>query len=160
MPGKFSADLEIGHKLEYFLAWVLEKKYEEVLISQGRFKFFDIHIPATGRKIECKFDKKSKVTPNIAVEYECFGKPSGISSTQAHDWVILLWDETQQKWVFAIVEVEHLKKLCEGKRSVSGGDYYASRMYLVPKRELLASPFVKVKTFEKYLVEYKRLSIN
>lgn len=158
MPGKFSADLEIGHKLEYFLAWVLEKKYSEVLISQGRFKFFDIHIPETGRKIECKFDKKSKVTPNIAVEYECYGKPSGITTTQAHDWVILLWDETQNKWLFVIIPIEHLRIMCEGKRSVSGGDFYASRMYLLPKKELLASSHVIVKTFEKYLIEYKKLN--
>ena len=158
MPGKFSADLEIGHKLEYFLAWVLEKKYKEVLVSKGKFKYFDIHIPETGRKIECKFDKKSKVTLNVAIEFESFGKPSGIASTQAHDWVILLWDEIKGRWVFVIVPVFHLKKMCEGKRYVSGGDFYASRMYLLPKKELLSSKDVIIKTFKKELLEYK--SVN
>jgi len=98
------------------------------------------------KKIEVKSERdKWQKTGNIAIEYQSYGKPSGIEATEADYWFHNL---CIGKDVFCtlVFSVENLKKLINGldyKRSVSGGDHNASRMYLLKLDKLFSSDVLK-----------------
>jgi len=61
--------------------------YKEYIKMEGNFKYYDFKLIDNDDKthyIEIKADRQTRNTNNIFIEYECNGKPSGISSTQAH----------------------------------------------------------------------------
>ena len=72
-------------------------------------------------------------TGNIAIEYECYGKPSGINATNSDYWFhnLCVGDEVFATLVF---ETKMLKKIINASinenqvRSVSGGDHNASKI--------------------------------
>ena len=85
---------------------------------------------------------------NIAIEYQCYGKPSGINATEADYWFhnLCVGEDVYATLVF---KTENLKKIIdslERKVSVSGGDHNASRMYLVSLQKLF-----DVKTIKEYI---------
>jgi len=88
-------------------------------------------------KTEIKHDFKVSESQNIAIEYECYGKPSGISITEATYWLIILDGQEYRGQVSILIEVERLKTIARGCKSVPGGDRMAARMYLVPIYRLL-----------------------
>lgn len=79
-------------------------------------------------KVEVKADRLAVKTGNLAIEYECNNKPSGINITTAHQYVYYI---IGTKIIYQI-EVETLKWLCKGCKTVCGGDGYRSKMYLLP----------------------------
>jgi hypothetical protein len=87
-------------------------------------------------KIEVKNDTMAHRTGNIAVEFRCYGKPSGISTTEADYWAfVLLGGE-----IVYFIEVNRLKKLAKlqykESGSIKGGDYHMSEMILIPIKNL------------------------
>jgi hypothetical protein len=120
---KFDIDLEYGKVREQFVADMLQNK-----------------------KIEVKSERdKWQKTGNIAIEYESYGKPSGINATKADYWFhnLCIGDDVFCTLVF---NVDNLKKLIDRldyKRSVSGGDHNASRMYLLKLDKLFSSDVIK-----------------
>lgn len=132
MLSKFQNDLLEGGKLEDFILSKFKQLYPQSHKIEGNFKPYDIEVPELSQKLECKWDKRSKTTPNIAIEFRDRGKPSGISVTQATQWVYVFWD---RGWVFAFLEVDFIKNLCNNEKSriVRGGDGYQAEMYLFPK---------------------------
>jgi hypothetical protein len=129
---KFDIDLEYGQVREKLVADMLQDK-----------------------KIEVKSERDMwQKTGNIAIEYESYGKPSGINSTEADYWFhnLCIGDDTFCTLVF---KVDNLKKLIDKldyKRSVSGGDHNASRMYLLKLSKLFSSDVLK-----KYTVNSKEI---
>jgi hypothetical protein len=116
---KFDIDLEYGKVREKLVADMLQNK-----------------------KIEVKSERDVwQKTGNIAIEYECYGKPSGINTTESDYWFhnLCIGDETFATLVF---DTKSLKKL-DYKRSVSGGDNMASRMYLLNLQKLFSSDVIK-----------------
>ena len=101
------------------------------------------------KKIEVKSERDVwKRTGNIAIEYQCYGKPSGINATEADYWFhnLCVGEDVYATLVF---KTENLKKIIdslERKVSVSGGDHNASRMYLVSLQKLF-----DVKTIKEYI---------
>lgn len=97
---------------------------------------------ADGRlTLEIKSDYIVQQSGNVAIEYECRGKPSGISTTKAAYW----WIFFSGKWYFdevsIIIETERLRGLArhyykEGC-TADGGDDNAAKMVLIPKEALL-----------------------
>ena len=91
------------------------------------------------KKVEVKSERGMWIkTGNIAIEYESYGKPSGIEATESDYWFhnLCVGDDIYATLVF---ETEQLKKIIEvipSKKSVSGGDHNASRMWLLPLRNL------------------------
>jgi hypothetical protein len=98
------------------------------------------------KKIEVKSERNMWVrTGNIAIEYECYGKPSGISSTESDYWFhnLCIGDDTFATLVFDVPSLKRIIDNLDEKRTVSGGDNGASRMYLVNLQKLFSSDVIK-----------------
>ena len=120
---KFDLDLEYGQVREDKIAEMLQDK-----------------------KIEVKSERDIwQTTGNIAIEYESWGKPSGIRATESAYWFhnLCIGDKIFCSLVF---DTEVLKKIVDKLdtfRTVSGGDNNASRMFLVNLSKLFSSDVIK-----------------
>ena len=120
---KFDIDLEYGKVREKQVADMLQDKKIEVKSERGMWQ----------------------KTGNIAIEYQSYGKPSGIAATESDYWFhnLCIDDDTFCTLVF---KTDSLKKIIDNldyKRSVSGGDHNASKMYLVNLQKLFSSDVIK-----------------
>ena len=132
----FAKDLPIGRKFELEVKRILEGKGFTLKHMEDSFIFYDLE--ATKKKlytIECKYDIASKLTPNIAIEYECRDTPSGIQVTKADFWIHYYFNII---WKVAVFPIKDLKNLCRGQRKVSGGDWNQARVFLIPKDLILS----------------------
>lgn len=126
---KFYKDLKMGQSVEEeVLQWCLPHD-NNTRFAPPKTKGFDIVLPTLDKTIEVKYDKYSKSSGNIAIEYSYKNQPSGIQSTTADAWVIKLWNEDWEFWSF---KTKDLTKLCKTCRRIGGGDGMASMMFLVP----------------------------
>lgn len=150
---QFDLDLIVGHDFEQFVLWFVRKKYPKASGVEGFFPWYDIYVPERNKHIECKFDRMSKKTGNLAIEYECRGKKSGISTTDANIWAIGYYDK---EWKMMMVPVEILKGACQNKFSVTGGDDGAAKMYLLNPQSLTREPGVKVHPIEDLIEEWRK----
>lgn len=86
--------------------------------------------------IEVKTDFLADKTGNIAVEYESWGKPSGIATTSARHWVFVIPGK-----IALFVETTRLKEIArrfyQDGKVVKGGDLDKSKMVLIPITELI-----------------------
>lgn len=89
-------------------------------------------------KIEVKTDFLVSKTGNVAIEFECRGKPSGIKTTTADWWVIVLEGKQYDSEVAIMIRTKRLFNLCKkyAAHTVKGGDDMLSRMVLIPVKEL------------------------
>ena len=120
---KFDLDLEYGKVREQQVASMLQDK-----------------------KIEVKSERDVwQKTGNIAIEYECYGKPSGINATESDYWFhnLCIGDETFATIVFDTASLKRIINNLDYKRSVLGGDNNASRMYLLNLQKLFSSDVIK-----------------
>lgn len=120
---KFDIDLEYGKVREQMVADMLQDK-----------------------KIEVKSERDVwQKTGNIAIEYESYGKPSGINATESDYWFhnLCIGDETFATIVFDTNSLKRIIANLDKKRSVSGGDNNASRMYLLNLQKLFSSDVIK-----------------
>jgi len=99
-------------------------------IREGElFKLFE------NKKLELKTDYIWQTSGNIAVEYKCNGKPSGIAVTEA-DMIVFELQKKDQQPIRIFYETEHLKKIARlwykrGMR-MKGGDNQLSEFVLIP----------------------------
>lgn len=88
------------------------------------------------KKLEVKRDFRATVTGNIFIEYQSRGKPSGIASTHADFYCIIISDEQ-----FFFLATQRLKNLCRkyigSERDVLGGDNNTSKGILLPITDLI-----------------------
>lgn len=127
---KFDLDLEYGKVREQQVADMLQDK-----------------------KIEVKSERDVwQKTGNIAIEYECYGKPSGINATESDYWFhnLCIGDETFATIVFDTASLKRIINNLDYKRSVSGGDNNASRMYLLNLQKLFSSDVIKAFKEKQY----------
>ena len=126
-----------------------DRKKFDLDLQYGSIREDRIAEMLTNKKIEVKSERDVwKRTGNIAIEYQCYGKPSGINATEADYWFhnLCVGEDVYATLVF---KTENLKKIIdslERKVSVSGGDHNASRMYLVSLQKLF-----DVKTIKEYI---------
>ena len=120
---KFDIDLEYGQVREKQVADMLQDKKIEVKSERGLWQ----------------------KTGNIAIEYQSYGKPSGIEATESDYWFhnLCVGDETFCTLVFDTNSLKKIIKNLDSKRSVSGGDNNASRMYLLNLQKLFSSDVIK-----------------
>ena len=120
---KFDIDLEYGQVREKQIAEMLQDK-----------------------KIEVKSERDMwQRTGNIAIEYQSYGKPSGIDATESDYWFhnLCIGDDTFCTLVFNTESLKKIIKNLDYKKSVSGGDHNASRMYLLNLQKLFSSDVIK-----------------
>lgn len=120
---KFDLDLEYGKVREQAVADMLQDK-----------------------KIEVKSERDVwQNTGNIAIEYESYGKPSGIAATEADYWFhnLCIGDDIFATLVFDTDSLRRIIDNLDYKRSVSGGDHNASKMYLLNLQKLFSSDVIK-----------------
>mgnify|MGYP005992318665 CR=1 FL=1 len=126
-----------------------DRKKFDIDLAYGKVREDMIQDMLQDKKIEVKSERDVwKRTGNIAIEYECYGKPSGINATEADYWFhnLCVGEDVYATLVF---KTENLKKILdslERKVSVNGGDHNASRMYLISLQKLF-----DVKTIKEYI---------
>ena len=120
---KFDIDLEYGKVRERHVADMLQDKKIEVKSERGMWQN----------------------TGNIAIEYESYGKPSGINATEADYWFhnLCVGDDTFCTLVFKVDSLKQIIENLDYKRTVSGGDHNASKMYLLNLQKLFSSDVIK-----------------
>jgi hypothetical protein len=138
----FYADLKLGHKYEdELLKYVEHDEYEKV---EGYFKAWDIKFSLCGNKTtyEVKCDRLAHKTGNLAVEYRCRDKPSGISTTTADYWAFFVIRGTTHDCY--IIKTSVLKERISNGEFMerTGGDNHTSNLYIMP-----------IRSFKEYLVK-------
>lgn len=88
----FNDDLAIGELAESWVADALSEAWGHNIIKNPdkETKSNDLIDQSTGATIEVKHDRMIAKTGNVALEYECNGKPSGIKASTATYWVYVI----------------------------------------------------------------------
>jgi len=120
---KFDIDLEYGTIREDRVAEMLQHKKIEVKSERGMWMD----------------------TGNIAIEYECWNKPSGIKATESDYWFhnLCVGDNEYCTLVFKTDVLRTIVDKLDYFKTVSGGDNNASKMYLVNSQKLFSSDVIK-----------------
>ena len=105
-------------------------------LAQGQIAENDLAEILAG-KIEVKTDAMVGKTGNVAVEFACSNRPSGISTSEAPWWAFVFDGEKYCKEVVVLIKKDRLFGLLGGARSVRGGDGNRAQMYLLRKERLL-----------------------
>ena len=135
---KFKQQLANGNKYEIKALEYLE--YDSYLQKKGYFPYYDLELyqnlsnKTIMTKIEVKSDRKASRTGNLCIEYENRGRPSGINNTKADYWVYFIVHKESEECYK--IPTEELKKICQTSFRTRGGDFGASRMYLINKNKL------------------------
>ena len=118
---------------------VANRKKFDLDLAYGKVREQKVAEMLTDKKIEVKSERDLWTkTGNIAIEYKFRNKPSGISTTEAKWWCVVLTNKTNPRKSDAILVVEviklreHLKAMFHQLRRVNGGFKNASRLLLVP----------------------------
>ena len=98
------------------------------------------------KKIEVKSERgRWMETGNICIEYECWGKPSGIRATESDYWFhnLCVGDKEFCTIVFDTNMLKLIVNELDSFKTVAGGDHNASRMYLVSLQKLFSGDVIK-----------------
>jgi hypothetical protein len=120
---KFDLDLEYGTVREDKVAEMLQDKKIEVKSERGMWM----------------------KTGNIAIEYESWGKPSGIRATESDYWFhnLCVGDNEYCTLVFKTEVLRTIVDKLDKFKTVSGGDNNASKMFLINLQKLFSSDVIK-----------------
>ena len=96
-------------------------------------------------KVEVKTDRMWINTGNIAIEFESYGKPSGIRATESEQWVqnLTVNGEIFCRLMFPVDVLSAVVDNLDSRRVVSGGDNMASKMYLLSLEKLFSKDALK-----------------
>ena len=122
------------------------RKKFDIDLEYGTIREDKIADMLTNKKIEVKSERGMWMkTGNICIEYESYGKPSGIITTEADYWFhnLCIEDDIFCTLIFDVPKLKQLMDKLDFKKSVSGGDHKASRMWLVNIRKLFTSDVFK-----------------
>jgi hypothetical protein len=122
------------------------RKKFDIDLEYGTIREDKISDMLTNKKIEVKSERGMWMkTGNICIEYESYGKPSGIITTEADFWFhnLCIEDNIFCTFIFDVPKLKQLIEKLDFKKSVSGGDHNASRMWLVNIQKLFTSDVFK-----------------
>mgnify|MGYP003112989697 FL=1 len=123
-----------------------DRKKFDIDLSYGKVREQMVANMLQDKKIEVKSERDMWMrTGNIAIEYESYGKPSGIAATESDYWFhnLCIGDEVFATLVFDTNSLKRIIDNLDYKKSVSGGDNNASRMYLLNLQKLFSSDVIK-----------------
>ena len=125
---------------------IKDRKKFDIDLEYGKVREQQVADMLQDKKIEVKSERDVwQKTGNIAIEYESYGKPSGINATESDYWFhnLCIGSETFATIVFDTTSLKRIIQNLDSKRSVSGGDNNASRMYLLNLQKLFSSDVIK-----------------
>jgi|TARA_B100001939_G_scaffold346225_1_gene364536 hypothetical protein len=125
---------------------VKDRKKFDIDLEYGKIRESQILDMFENAKIEVKSERDIwQRSGNIAIEYECYGKPSGIKATESDYWFhnLCINDETYATLVFRTDFLRRIIDSLDYVRSVKGGDNMAARMYLLNIQRLFSSDVIK-----------------
>ena len=123
-----------------------DRKKFDIDLKYGKVREKKIAEMFENKKIEVKSERDMwKRTGNIAIEFESYGKPSGISSTESDYWFhnLCIGNDTFCTLVFDTKSLKRIIDSLDYKKIVNGGDHNASRMYLLNIQKLFSSDVIK-----------------
>ena len=117
---------------------VANKKFD-IDLKYGQLREKKVHDIFSNKKIEVKTERDWWFkTGNIALEYECNGKPSGINATESDYWIQIL-AKGNKNHCMLVFEVKELKKIVEKYKEQYTrmvGDGNRSKCVILPIRKL------------------------
>ena len=125
---------------------VSNRKKFDIDLCYGKVREKRVANMLQDKKIEVKSERDMWArTGNIDIEYESYGKPSGISATESDYWFhnLCIGDDTFATLVFDVPSLKRIIDNLDEKRTVSGGDNSASKMYLVSLQKLFSTDVIK-----------------
>lgn len=123
-----------------------DRKKFDIDLEYGKIRESQVLDMFENAKIEVKSERDIwQKSGNIAIEYECYGKPSGIKATESDYWFhnLCINDETYATLVFRTDFLRRIIDSLDYVRSVKGGDNMAARMYLLNIQRLFSSDVIK-----------------
>ena len=111
-----------------------DRKKFDIDLQWGKVREKNVAKMLQDKKIEVKSERDIwQSTGNIAIEFESYGKPSGIMATESDYWFhnLCIGEERYGTLVFKTDMLKKIIKNTPNKREVSGGDHNASKMYLM-----------------------------
>jgi|TARA_R100000479_G_scaffold174074_2_gene121545 hypothetical protein len=123
-----------------------DRKKFDIDLKYGTIREEKIADMLTNKKIEVKSEKDIwQKSGNICIEYESWGKPSGIKATEADYWFHNLCIG-EDEYCTLVFKTDTLKKIVNDLdtfKTVSGGDNNASRMFLINLQKLFSTDVIK-----------------
>jgi len=114
------------------------KKFD-IDLKYGQVREKQVSNIFANKKIEVKTERDWwEKTGNIALEYECNGKPSGISATQSDYWIHIL-AKGNKNHCMLVFEVPRLKKIINKYKDTHTrmvGDGGRSKCVILPIKKL------------------------
>ena len=123
-----------------------DRKKFDLDLQYGEIREDKIRDMLENKKIEVKSERDMWTkTGNICIEYESYGKPSGIKATEADYWFhnLCVGDAEFCTLVFDTKMLKKIVNELDTFKTVSGGDNKASRMFLVNLQKLFSSDVIK-----------------
>ena len=123
-----------------------DRKKFDIDLEYGTIREDKIAEMLTGKKIEVKSEKDLwQKSGNICIEYESWGKPSGIRATEADYWFhnLCVGDNEFCTLVFKTDVLKTIVEKLDTFKTVCGGDHKASRMYLLYLQKLFSTDVIK-----------------
>jgi|TARA_R110000824_G_scaffold104160_2_gene247175 hypothetical protein len=123
-----------------------DRKKFDLDLQYGSIREDKIAEMLTNKKIEVKSERNIwQKTGNICIEYESWGKPSGIRATESDYWFhnLCIGDKEFCTLVFHTDILRTIVDKLDTFKTVSGGDSNASRMFLVNLQKLFSSDVIK-----------------
>ena len=123
-----------------------DRKKFDLDLQYGSIREDKIADMLTNKKIEVKSERDIwQKSGNICIEYESWGKPSGIRATESDYWFHNLCIG-KDEFCTLVIKTDTLRKIVDKLdtfKTVSGGDNNASRMFLVNLQKLFSSDVIK-----------------
>lgn len=123
-----------------------DRKKFDIDLQYGTVREEKIADMLQNKKIEVKSERDLwQKTGNICIEYQSYGKPSGIDATESDYWFhnLCIGDDEYCTLVFNTATLKKIVKRLDSFKTVSGGDNRASQMYLLNLQKLFSSDVIK-----------------
>jgi len=124
-----------------------DRKKFDIDLAYGQMHEDQIIEMLQDKKIEVKTERGMWTkTGNIAIEFESYGKPSGINATESDYWFhkLAVDDEIFCTLVFDVPTLKKIVEKLDYHKVVKGGDHYASKMFLVNLSKLFSTDTLKL----------------
>lgn len=128
-------EVNISMKLERISGVFNDDNKFDIDLSKAQIREKELRDILSKAKVEVKTDSIWKGSKNLAVEFRCRGKPSGISVSEAEYYAFILDANTYTEGII-IIPIEKLlylaRKFYRLGKVKNGGDDNASEMVLIP----------------------------